>query len=343
MKRRTAVCILYCIVCLNLQTLSSAANAKEDNALLWEISGRGLKRSSFLFAVRNTVDSTFLGRVERFYTTFHAIEQVAVEVNTLNMNPTSLAAVKESCSMKMKSYGAPLMPLDTTYQMLYNASDLAFVNARLTSSIPSYDRYTPYDNAMSYLRHMDPAKRYNAPSTSVGVGMDLHIMNLARNNFKKLTGLVSDKEFLSFKNAIPSPYVLRQSLKAQALGLLLMLKAGEEINSLPDQIDSIYLKQDLDELNVPIDRLIQHVRGTLADISDNGLKKAYTAALMEHFNGYYGLDSQKRVTKWMERIPSLMKKNRTLIAVDARYVIGTTGLINQLRAYGYTVTPVKHK
>jgi len=166
-------------------------------------------------------------------------------------------------------------------------------------------------------------------------------MNLARNNSKKLTGLVTDKEFLSFDNAIKSPYVLRESLKAQALGLLLMLKEGDEINRLPAQIDSLYRKKQLGELNVPIDRLILRVRETLAGIPDNGFKKAYTAALMEHFNGYYGLMPERRVAKWMERIPSLMKRNRTLIAVDARYVIGTTGLINQLRKYGYSVTPVK--
>ncbi|MDD4636603.1 MAG: TraB/GumN family protein [Bacteroidales bacterium] len=341
MKRCILLLFMIVLVCPNGRALLPDSDPKLENALLWEISGRGLNGSSFLFAVRSTLDSSFLGRVDRFYTTFHTIEQVAVEVNMLNLDPKSLAAVKESCVMKVTSLGASVMPLDTTYEMLYNPSELAFVKSLLEPSVPSYFRYTPYDNAVSYWRSMEPAKRYKAPSTSVGTGLDLHIMNLARNNSKKLTGLLTDKQFLSFDNALKSPYVLQESLKAQALGLLLMLKEGDEINRLPAQIDSLYRKQQLGELNVPIDRLILRVRETLADIPDNGLKKAYTTAIMEHFSGYYGLDSQQRVTKWMERIPSLVKKNRTLIAVDARYVIGTTGLINQLRKYGYSVTPVK--
>jgi len=341
MKRSTVIFILFIIVCQNGWAVLPDVDPKLDNALLWEISGKGLKRSSFLFAVRNTLDSSFLGRVQRFYTTFHTIEQVAVEVNTLNLDPKSLAAVKESCVMKVSSPSSSIMPLDTTYEMLYNPSELAFVESLLESHVPSYPRYTPYDNALSYLRSMDPSRRYKAPSTGVGVGLDLHIMNLARNNSKKLTGLVTEKEFLSFDNALKSPYVLQESLKAQALGLLLMLRVGDAINRLPFQVDSLYRKQQLGELNVPIDHLILQVKETLANIPDNGLKKAYTAAIMEHFNGYYGLVPEQRVAKWMERIPSLMKKNRTLIAVDARYVIGTTGLISRLRKSGYTVTPVK--
>ncbi len=120
-----------------------------------------------------------------------------------------------------------------------------------------------------------------------------------------------------------------------------MLRVGDAINRLPVQIDSLYRKQQLDELNVPIDNLIVLVKETLANIPDNGIKKVYTTAIMEHFNGYYGLMPQQRVATWMKKIPSLMKKNRTLIAVDARYLVGTTGLINQLRKSGYTVNPVK--
>ena len=343
MKRCTVLFILFIIVCLNGRAVLPDVDPKLDNALLWEISGNGLKSSSFLFAVRNTLDSSFLSRVQRFYTTFHAIEQVAVEINMLNLDPKSLAAVKESCVMKVSSPRSSFMPPDTTYEMLYNPSELAFVESELESPVPSYSRYTPYDNALSYLRSMDPSKRYRAPSTSVGVGLDLHIMNLARNNSKKLTGLVTEKEFLSFDNALKSPYVFQESLKAQALGLLMMLRVGESINRLPAQVDSLYRKQQLGELNVPIDHLILLVKETLANIPDNGLKKAYTTAIMEHFIGYYGLVPEQRVAKWMERIPSLMKKNRTLIAVDARYVVGTTGLINQLRKSGYTVNSVKNK
>ncbi len=197
-----------------------------ENALLWEISGNGLKSSSFLFAVRNTVDSSFLGRVQRFYTTFHLVEQVAVEVNMLNLDPKSLMAVEESCAMKLTSQRGSFMPLDTTYEMLYGPEERAYLESSLENPIPAYTRYTPYDNAQTYLRDMDPSKRYKAPSTSVGVGLDLHIMNLARNNSKKLTGLVTLQEFLSFDNALKSPYVFTGKSESTGFWAFIDVESG---------------------------------------------------------------------------------------------------------------------
>jgi len=46
---------------------------------------------------------------------------------------------------------------------------------------------------------------------------------------------------------------------------------------------------------------------------------------------------------WMEQLPKLMKEQSVFAAVGALHLFGDKGLINQLKAQGYTVTPVSLK
>lgn len=44
---------------------------------------------------------------------------------------------------------------------------------------------------------------------------------------------------------------------------------------------------------------------------------------------------------WMQQLPDLMKEQSLFVAVGALHLVGKTGLVQQLREKGYTVTPVK--
>ncbi len=50
-----------------------------------------------------------------------------------------------------------------------------------------------------------------------------------------------------------------------------------------------------------------------------------------------------RNNHWMGQLPKLMKEQPVFIAVGALHLFGQTGLINQLKEHGYTVTPVNLK
>ena len=43
---------------------------------------------------------------------------------------------------------------------------------------------------------------------------------------------------------------------------------------------------------------------------------------------------------WMQQLPGLMKEQSLFVAVGALHLVGKNGLVNQLKEYGYTVTPV---
>jgi uncharacterized protein YbaP (TraB family) len=46
---------------------------------------------------------------------------------------------------------------------------------------------------------------------------------------------------------------------------------------------------------------------------------------------------------WMQQLPKLMKEQSLFVAVGALHLVGETGLVQQLRKKGYTVTPVNIK
>jgi len=48
-----------------------------------------------------------------------------------------------------------------------------------------------------------------------------------------------------------------------------------------------------------------------------------------------------RNNKWMKTIPGLLKKESQFIAVGALHLAGPSGLVKQLEALGYTLTPIK--
>ena len=46
---------------------------------------------------------------------------------------------------------------------------------------------------------------------------------------------------------------------------------------------------------------------------------------------------------WMQQLPGLMKDQSLFVAVGALHLVGNSGLVNQLKEQGYTVTPVNLK
>jgi uncharacterized protein YbaP (TraB family) len=49
----------------------------------------------------------------------------------------------------------------------------------------------------------------------------------------------------------------------------------------------------------------------------------------------------ERNNQWIEQLPKLMKEQSLFVAVGALHLTGESGLVNQLRKKGYTLTPIK--
>jgi uncharacterized protein YbaP (TraB family) len=80
------------------------------------------------------------------------------------------------------------------------------------------------------------------------------------------------------------------------------------------------------------------------------MNKAYISQNLEELQelmyGTYKPEEMKamleeRNNEWMKQLPKLMKEQPLFVAVGALHLAGESGLVNQLRKQGYTLTPIK--
>jgi Uncharacterized protein conserved in bacteria len=214
-------CILIFLV-LNLLIVNNTnSQTRIENSLLWEISGNGLKKPSYLFGTNHMVPYTFiLDSIHGFRKAFHSVRQVAVE-HTVSLDPLD------------KTMFA--MPSDTTYQMIYTPKEFAFVDSvmKINTRISNPYKYKPMAWYFASLQKSDVN-----PGTLV---IDAYIMQVAKNSSYKLIGLEGKDVY---KNVFKK-WLFSSSLKDQANLLLEQLKDPQKsrMNSL--KITSEYKKQNL--------------------------------------------------------------------------------------------------
>jgi hypothetical protein len=107
--------------------------------------------------------------------------------------------------------------------------------------------------------------------------------------------------------------------------------------SYKDQIADIITMIDEKDMTNKVfkDMVAIYISGDISKIYDFTLKEAAKTNTMD--------DQEllvKRNKNWIPRIGELAKEQPTFFAVGAAHLGGTTGVINLLRAAGYTLTPI---
>ncbi|MDE5712282.1 MAG: TraB/GumN family protein, partial [Muribaculaceae bacterium] len=102
----------------------------------------------------------------------------------------------------------------------------------------------------------------------------------------------------------------------QAEALVEMLKDPEKAIKAAKDISDAYEAQDLDKMIALSEKDDEHPE--------------FMIALLD-----------KRNNEWLEKLPEIMKEAPSFIAVGALHLAGEKGIIEGLKKYGYTVTPVK--
>ena len=217
-------CIFIFFV-LNLLIVNSIdSQTRIENSLLWEISGNGLKKPSYLFGTNHVVPYTFiLDSIRGFRKAFHSVRQVAVE-HTVSLDPLD------------KTMFA--MPSDTTYQMIYTPKEFAFIDSvmKINTRISNPYKYKPMVWYFASLQKSDVN-----PGTLV---IDAYIMQIAKNSSYKLIGLEGKDVY---KNVFKK-WLFSSSLKDQASILLEQLKNPQKSTMNTLKIISEYKKQNLNSL-----------------------------------------------------------------------------------------------
>ncbi len=275
-----------------------------DNALLWKISGNGLKKPSYMLGTCHIVGGSFLDSISQFWDIYNSVNRILVEIDISNQKQTDIITTIAKDAL--------LMPADTTYTMLYSKPDYAFID-----SLMFHERI--YKWQIMVPTFLVDILIYGPFFRSGDGFMDLTLIQKAFTDNKEIISL-DETELLR-----QEPH---KDLSTQAEILLQFCKNLQLSRKITARIKNLYCQQNL--ISLSQDSLIyqgiaqEELKDFHEKIADNPI-----------YNG-------ERNAKWLKRIPNYIKQESSLIVVGINHLIKKeNGLIAALRDLGYEVTPVK--
>jgi uncharacterized protein YbaP (TraB family) len=277
-----------------------AQEKKSEKALLWKISGNGLKESSYLFGTYHLLGAKFLTEVPETEQPFAKAKGVVVEL------------VLDSSKMMSVMMSKGIMH-DKKISTLLSPKDFQRVDSVMLAlsgySLKMFDMFKPAQASM--MIGLFQAQTLNAELLKKyeGVPLDVHIASSAKKAGKTVTALETmEQQFDMLYNHFTVEEQAKQLVEAVDQ-IDFTAKAAVEMTQL-------YLQKDLDGLTRMMESMPEELTGNM----DYMLKD--------------------RNVNWVKTLPALMKSGSQFIAVGAGHLPGADGLIALLRKEGYTVKPV---
>lgn len=286
--------ILYLLIgFLSLVLPGKAQQKKAENSLLWEISGKGLQKPSYLFGTYHFAGKDFIDTMKVLQAKLSAADAVVGELIIDNTVAAKLAPY-----MVMKNNFLDKLLTTEQYQLV----------ASYLKKISGYD--LKLFNSLKPVAVQLTMMQFTAPKTisETNPALDQYIQDYGKANHKKLFGLetVEDQAEILFGN----------NLVRQKELLLKSIADEEKAKAEGQKLYDYYTAQNLEELEKLFVKLDDYTQAELDQLLKN------------------------RNVKWMVQLPSLMQNQSLFIAVGAGHLVGKDGLINALRALGYTVKPL---
>ena len=298
--------ILSLTILLSMVTLSSTAQ------VLYQISGNGLSKPSYLLGTFHLAKGSYVDSIPGFRHAFQQVDQVYGELIMEEMNQPDNA---------MKLMTAMMLPEGQTIKDLLTEEELQRLNVvmkeymqmDLSSSMAmqAYGRMRP--SALNTLLTLAVYSRF-LPEINANDGIDEHVQDLARENDKTVGGLEGvDDQIKALFTGTPAP--------RQAKLLMCVVDNIDYNVTQSKQLIDAYYSQNLQQ----IESLVDEKMGNDCDNTDEENELLITG----------------RNKAWMNKIPALIAEKPTMIAVGAAHLVGEEGLISLLKAKGYTVEGVK--
>ena len=297
MKKIFLITMLMCFA----YSVSAQKNNEKTGALLWKISGNGLKQPSYIFGTHHLFPLTFLDSVAGVKKAFYSCNQMVGELIMDDMN--ALAAETQKAGM---------MPQDTTWQMLLSDEDYNFVDEQLTAifgaGIQAFGVLKP---AMVNMIYAVSFFQKTFPEVKQDEVFDIWFQQQAVKKGVAVIGLetVQDQTKALFESV---------SLQQQANGLVCTLKNPESMELNAKKLNSLYRAADLKSFSKMLHE---------DDICPYSTEEQI--ALIDMRN-----------KKWLQKLPAIMAGKSSFIAVGCMHLVGETGLLIGLERLGYTVKAV---
>lgn len=270
--------------------------------ILWKVEGNNLDKPSYILGTHHTAPADMLSRINGFNEALDDVEAVYGEINMADMN---------AMEMQQKMMAHIMAPADSTLSKLFTPEQLDSVGALLSSYVGQ-----PVD-----MMQMDPMKPVMVttqlvllqsikafPGFNPAVQLDATVQNMGKAGGKKVDGL----ETLEFQMSVLYDTPLRE----QADDLMESVRNDSTSVAKAGRLAEAYTSGDLakiDELMYDSDEM--------------------TPAKLERL-------LLQRNRDWAEKLPAIMKEQPAMIVVGCGHLPGKEGVIELLRAQGYTLTPV---
>ena len=295
---------VLCGLLFLVNVVSASGETKEKTgALLWKISGNGLKQPSYVFGTHHFFSFNFLDSIAGAKQAFLSCEQLVGEI-TMN----DMAAI----AVEMQKAG--MMHPDTTWQMLLSADDYQFVDQELTAmfgvGLQLLGMYNPAAVSMSYLQIF---YQKVFPEVNFAESIDLWFQQQALLREIPILGLETVQD--------QTDALFLLSLKQQAQDLLCALKNPEHLVSSLNKMNNVYRSADLKTM-----AQLLNEEGPCPTSSEQ------EAAL-----------NDTRNHRWLEQLPAIMADKPSFIAVGCLHLAGEKGILMGLEKLGFIVEAVKTK
>ncbi|MEP7171322.1 MAG: TraB/GumN family protein [Bacteroidota bacterium] len=273
--------------------------------LLWKVECDSCAQPSYLFGTYHNIGGKYIGE-------HLSVAQIAFKVDAI-VTESERAAYKEQEFVSPDSF-LTKVPLN----MLLDSADYSMAK----------DTFTKY-----FILPFDSVKYMNPLSLEVA-------LRYARESYRLYANKLKPDSII----AIP----MDESFKKIAIGRKILLYALDEPGSLDRMKNKeIPLAEQAQmmmiELKGPADKQLYHVWDSCYHANDLYCICNSEAGAMTHSRPGDSILLTKRNMLWMEKIPALIQKQSTLIAVGAMHLCGNDGLLNLLYRKKYKLTPLANK
>ena len=271
----------------------------EENSLLWKISGKDLPTPSYLYGTIHLI-----GKDDFFLTDSTLASIDRAQLVTFEINMEDMMNLPAQLGLMMKSF----MDNGKSLRDLLNEEEYALVKEHFDKmGLPLFlfERMKPMFLTVFASMDMSP----DAMSTGEMVSYEMKIMDIAKQQKKKMGGLETAEYQMSMFDSIP--------YEAQAQMLVESIKSSGAGNEEFDEMLNLYKTQDI-----------------------NGMVTMMRAD-EEGIGNYEDLLLVTRNKNWIPVMGEMMMKQPAFFAVGAGHLGGETGVVALLRKEGYTVVPVR--
>ena len=285
------------------QSKETPSVQKRENALLWEITGKGLTKPSYLYGTIHLIPKTDFFLTDATKKALNESQKVVFEINMKDMqNPMMLFGIMSKA----------MMPRGQKLRDLISAEDYALVKKRFETiglPLPMLETIKPMFLSAMVEGGDNPMDTTGKSETTA---YEIEIMKIAEQGKKEMGGLETMEFQMGIFDSIP--------LKTQAEMLVKSIKSVNDGASEFKAMVEMYKNQD-----------IEAMAGTMKSETsgENDLGK-YESILLTTRN-----------KNWIPLIVKNSAAKSTFYAVGAGHLGGEMGVVNLLRKEGFTVKALK--